>query len=305
MVVTSYLQSDDSRELFLKRRRNFLRQLLNIIFAVALLVFDKRIQNNSIREHLSTASSTFIMVTHKPIDWFNYWVNLADSQQELVKDNQLLNSKILILEGRMHQLKVMNYQNKKLNQWLEQSDPTLKLALLGNIISLEVNHNRHLYILNKGKKNGVFKGQVAIDGDGVIGQIIDVGKYTSTLMLISDVKSAIPVINERTGEHGIVMGQNNFDTLELLNVPKTHLLTRGDKLLTSGLGLVYPFGIPVGVIKDVKNIPGEDFLKVTVVPAADINKNHMVMLLQSLKNIETWRHQLEKRRQNLEIEKGE
>ena len=53
------------------------------------------------------------MVTHKPIDWFNYWLNLADSQQELVKDNQLLNSKILILEGQMHQLKVMNYQNKK------------------------------------------------------------------------------------------------------------------------------------------------------------------------------------------------
>ena len=305
MVVTSYLQSDDSRELFLKRRRNFFTQLLNIGFAVALIVFDKRIQNNPIREHLSTASSTFITVTHKPIDWFNYWINLADSQQELVKDNQLLNSKILILEGQMHQLKVMNYQNKKLNQWLEQSDPTLKLALLGNIISLEVNHNRHLYILNKGKRDGVFQGQVAIDGDGVIGQIIDVGKYTSTLMLVSDIKSAIPVINERTGEHGIVMGQNNFDTLELLNVPKTHLLTRGDKLLTSGLGLVYPFGIPVGIVKDVKNIPGEDFLKVTVIPSADINKNHMVMLLQSLKNIEAWRDQLEKRRQKLEIEKGE
>lgn len=305
MVVISYLQSDDTRELFLKRRRTFLKQLLNISLAVALLLFDKKIQNNPIRSHLSSISSTFIMVTHKPMDWFNYWVNLADSQQELVKDNQLLNSKILILEGQMHQLKVMNYQNKKLNQWLEQSDPTLKLALLANIISLEVNHNRQLYIINKGQKDGVFKGQVAIDGDGVIGQVIEAGKYTSTLMLISDIKSAIPVINERTGEHGIVMGQNNFDTLELLNVPKTHLLARGDKLLTSGLGLVYPFGIPVGVVKDVQNIPGEDFLKVTVIPTADVNKNHMVMLLQSLKNIEAWRQQLKERRQILETESKE
>jgi len=304
-VVTSYLQSDDSREIFLKRRRRFFQQLLNISLAVALIYFDKRIENNPIRTKLSTASSTFLMITHKPIDWVNYWVNFADSRQDLVKDNQLLNSKILILEGQIHQLKILNYQNKKLSGWLEQSDPTLKLAALANIISIEVNHNRHLYMINKGKQDGVFEGQVAIDGDGVIGQIIDVGKYTSTLMLVSDIKSAVPVMNERTGEHGVVVGLNNFDTLQLLNVPKTHTLVRGDKLITSGLGLVYPFGIPMGVVKDIENIPGEDFLKVTVVPDADLNRNHMVMLLQSLKNIEAWRAQLTERRQNVELEKGE
>lgn len=304
-MVTSYLQSDSSREIFLKRRRTFFRQLLNIGLAVALLYFDQRIEHNPIRNQLSTASSTFLMVTHKPLDWINYWINFADSQQDLVKDNQVLNSKILILEGQIHQLQILNYQNKKINQWVEQTDPTLKLAALANMISIEVNHNRHLYIINKGYKEGIFEGQVAIDGDGVIGQIIDVGKYTSTIMLVSDVKSAVPIINERTGEHGIVVGQNDFDTLLLLNVPKTHTLVRGDRLLTSGLGLVYPFGIPVGVVQNIENIPGEDFLKVTVVPSADLNKNHMVMLLQSLKNIEAWRQQLKARQARIEQEKGE
>ena len=299
-MVTSYLQSDNSREIFLKRRRKFLQQLLNICLAVALLYFDRKIDNNPIREQLSTASSTFLMVTHKPIDWLNYWIDFVDSRQDLVKENQLLSSKVLILEGQIQQLKILNYQNKKLNQWLEQSDPTLKLATLANIISIEVNHNRHIYIINKGKQEGVFEGQVAIDGKGVVGQIIDVGKFTSSLMLISDIKSAVPIINERTGEHGVVVGQNNFDTLQLLNVPKTHTVARGDKLLTSGLGLVYPFGITVGIVKDIKSIPGEDFLRVTVVPEAELNKNHMVMLLQSLKNIEAWRTQLLARRKNID-----
>ena len=165
---------------------------------------------------------------------------------------------------------------------------------------MEVNPNRHIYILDRGKIHHVFEGQVALDGKGLIGQVIELGAHTSSLLLISDAKCAVPVVNQRSGEHGIVVGQNNIQALQLVNIAKTGDVRIGDVFSTSGLGLVYPFGIPVGKVVAIENTPGEAFLKISVKPFANLNKHHMVMLLESHKDIDLWRQQMAERMHALE-----
>ena len=112
-----------------------------------------------------------------------------------------------------------------------------------------------------------------------MGQVIDVGPMTSTVLLISDSKSAVPVRNNRTGERAILVGTNSIEQLSLINLPKTSSIHPGDVLVTSGLGRRYPEGYPVGRVEEVNSIPGEDFVKVMVSPVALLNRNRLVLLI--------------------------
>ena len=112
-----------------------------------------------------------------------------------------------------------------------------------------------------------------------MGQIIDVGYMTSTVLLISDAKCAVPVRNNRTGERAILVGTNKLDQLSLINLPRTSSTNKGDLLVTSGLGRLYPEGYPVGLVENVTSIPGEAFIKVNVSPVALLNRNRLVLLI--------------------------
>ena len=294
-MVTSYLQNDHSRQLFLNRRRDILKQLLTIFLAVVLLFFDTKYHNNPIRVFVGNLSSSLQIITTRPMVWFDKLQQFVFGQHELQEQNQGLAQQVLNLQASLHQKKLQIYQYEKLKKWLDSHESMIQFANAANLLLIQVNPNRQIYILDKGRSDGVFEGQVAIDGQGIIGQIIDVGKYTSTLLLISDAKCAVPIINKRTGEHGVVIGKNKRDELQLLNMPKTNEVQAGDILMTSGLGMVYPFGIPVGVVQSVTPIPGEDFLNVDVKPLASINKHHMVILLKSFKDIQHWQKGISQR----------
>ncbi len=301
MVVTSYLQNDYSRQIFLKRRQAFIKQLSSFILAVVLIVFDARFHQNPIRQLVGNVSSFFQILVTRPITWISSAHEFVLGQFDMQQRNAYLEQRVLNLEYQLSQKKLQIYQFDKLKQWLDKQDAGLQFASSANLLQIQVNPNRQIYVIDQGRKDGVFQGQIAIDGDGVIGQVIEVGRYTSTVLLVSDARSAVPIINQRTGEHGIVTGGNDQYTLQLMNSTRTGEVEPGDILLTSGLGMVYPFGIPVGQVTSVTTNPGEDFLQVKVKPSAKLNNHHMVILLKSYHDISKWQLELAERLKNAEV----
>jgi rod shape-determining protein MreC len=300
VVATSYLQNSGSRELFINRRYAILKQLLNLSLAVLLFLLDKNGLFHRVHQDLKSFSLTVQHLISYPEKWLLEVNEYTQTQHDLLVTNEALRQELLIMQSKMHQLQAFQKRYQELNTWVNSNEPMTRLAGTANMLSIDVNPNRHIYILDRGKNHHVFEGQVALDGLGLIGQVIDVGSHTSSLLMISDAKCAVPVVNQRSGEHGIVVGQNDIAALQLVNVAKTSDVSIGDTLTTSGLGLVYPFGIPVGKIVAIENVPGEEFLKIIVKPFASLNKHHMVMLLESLKDINLWRQQLEERMKALE-----
>jgi rod shape-determining protein MreC len=301
VVVTSYLQNDYSRQIFIKRRQAIIKQLSSFILAVVLIVFDARFHQNPIRQLVGNIGSSFQILVTRPITWISSLHEFVFSQQQMQQSNAYLEQKVLNLEYQLSQKKLQFYQFDKLKQWLDKQDAGLQFATSANLLQIQVNPNRQVYVIDQGRESGVFQGQIAIDGNGVIGQVIDVGKYTSTILLVSDARSAVPIINQRTGEHGIVTGGNDQYTLQLMNATRTGEVEPGDVLMTSGLGKVYPFGIPVGRVTSVTTNPGEDFLQVQVKPAAKLNNHHMVILLKSFDDISKWQQELAERLKNAEV----
>lgn len=208
------------------------------------------------------------------------WIqSLVSAKKALINENMQLRYEQTLLQSELQKLLVIKEENSKLRELLLTSSKANMRAMAAQILAVDTSSSRQLVVLNKGKRDEVYTGQPVLDAKGVVGQIIDVGSMTSTVLLISDSKSAVPVRNNRTGECGILIGTNNMGQLSLVNLPRTSSIKPGDLLVTSGLGRLYPEGYPVGRVDAVKSVPGEAFIKVDVIPIALLNRNRLVLLI--------------------------
>ena len=201
------------------------------------------------------------------------------SKQVLMDENDALHRKQLFIQEKLQRLNVIHHENTQLKAILSLADVLGRRSVAARILAIDTSRARQFVILNKGQRDHVFSGQPVLDEYGLMGQVIDVGLMTSTVLLISDGMSAVPVRNNRTGETGILMGTNNVNCLSLIHLPKTSAIIEGDLLVTSGLGQLYPEGYPVGRVDDVVNTPGDEFIKVQVSPLALLDRTRLVLLM--------------------------
>ena len=234
-----------------------------------------------LHQELSTILSPLQYMADAPIRMYAGIHAHLTKQQNLIDENLLLNTKTLQLRAQLQTFSLVKQENQQLKKLLSAASSFSSQnhnTMVANVLAVETNRARQLLVLNQGSSSGVHVGLPVFDANGVMGQIIDVGRYNSTLMLISDSKCAVPVMDERTGERAILAGTNNMFRLSLINLPKTSMIRQGDRLVTSGLGPYYPEGFPVGIVDEVKSNPGDDFIQVSARPVALLNRTRLVLL---------------------------
>ncbi len=113
---------------------------------------------------------------------------------------------------------------------------------------------------------------------GVIGRVLECGANSSKVLLISDPLSSIAVSLSRNEEQGLVQGQGSFEVaLEYLN--QTVQFEPGDAVMTSGLGGIFPAGLPVGKLKSVIQTRS-GFSRAEVTPAVSLSRLREVIVLR-------------------------
>ena len=98
-------------------------------------------------------------------------------------------------------------------------------------------------------------------------------------MLLTDVTHAVPVQVLRNDVRAIASGTGHNDELILDNLPRKVDITKGDILVTSGLGGRFPEGYPVAVVETVINDGSSHFAKVTARPLASFDRLRYLLLL--------------------------
>lgn len=234
---------------------------------------------NTVRGGFTFLISPLQYAVDYPVSLIGSLQSLVTAKKALVDENITLRYHQTLLEAELQKLRILKEENSELKELLLTSSKANMRAMAAQILAVDTTHSRQLMVLNKGKRDDVYVGQPVLDAKGVIGQVIDVGSLSSTVLLISDAKSAVPVRNHQTGERAILVGKNNMDQLSLINLPKTSPIKKGDLLVTSGLGRLYPEGYPVGRVTSIQHIPGEAFIKIDVLPAALLNRARLVLLI--------------------------
>jgi rod shape-determining protein MreC len=241
-----------------------------------------------LRSALLYMTSPIQYVVNWPTKTYQWLTESVSSHRSLLNENIELRYQQVLLKGKLQRLMNLQKENKQLRQLLDYKVPSHHSQfLLAELLSVRTDPYRQMVVLDRGKKDNVAIGQAVFDATGVMGQIIEVGPLTSTVMLITDPKSAVPVKNTRTGERSILMGAGEYKGLSLLHLDSTSDIQVGDELLTSGLGRRFPEGYPVGVVKAIIREPNEAFIQVEVRPAAKISKSRLMLL--------TWHEEQDKK----------
>lgn len=120
--------------------------------------------------------------------------------------------------------------------------------ILGDIIGDITNGYSKILVINRGSKDGILKNQSVIHSLGLVGKTIQVNKNESYVQLITDKKSSIPVMLQRTRDRGILYGQgNNKLTLRFISLDSN--IKKGDIIVTSGLSGIHTKDFPIGKVK--------------------------------------------------------
>jgi len=280
VAVISSQQNNTHSRLFIKSGHSSIGFVFALILSIFLMFSDYHYRYlGSVRSGFSLVVSPLQYAVDYPVRVVGWVQSLVSAKKSLIDENIRLKYQQTMLEAELQKLLVIQQENSQLKELLLTSTKADMQVMAAQILAVDTSNARQIVVLNKGTRDGVYSGQPVLDAKGVMGQVIDVGPMTSTVLLISDSKSAVPVRNNRTGERAILVGTNSIDQLSLINLPKTSSIHPGDVLVTSGLGRRYPEGYPVGRVEKVSSIPGEDFVKVIVSPIALLNRNRLVLLI--------------------------
>jgi rod shape-determining protein MreC len=144
------------------------------------------------------------------------------------------------------------------------------------VIGTESTTLRQRLVVDRGAANGVFKGQAVVAGEGLLGQTLRVGPWSTEIILVTDPEHAIPVQVVRNGLRTLAVGSGDPETLTLPYLPIQSDIKEGDMLVTSGLGGVFPHGYPVARISQVRRDGTSPLAQVRATPLAALDRDRIV-----------------------------
>jgi rod shape-determining protein MreC len=133
-------------------------------------------------------------------------------------------------------------------------------------------------LVNQGKKAGVSKDMAVVTSEGVVGRVIEVSASTAKVLLITDPNCALDVIVQRSRSQGIMEGKVGESCI-LKYVQKSEDVQVGDRVITSGLGRIFPKGLVAGTVTQVERKRPGIFQYIEVTPSVDFSRLEEVLIL--------------------------
>ncbi len=198
-----------------------------------------------------------------------------DMQDELAR----LRQENLLLKAQMQTFWAMQEENRRLRKLLHASQALEQDLLLAEVIPIQSDPHRHMVLVNRGSRDGVYVGQAALAAEGLLGQVVRVGPHTAEILLLTDDMHAVPVRIVRTGLRAIAQGTGEGQRMDILYLPSNADVQVGDLLVTSGLGGSFPANYPVAKVSEVAPEPSGSFASIHAVPLAPVDDVREVILL--------------------------
>jgi rod shape-determining protein MreC len=162
---------------------------------------------------------------------------------------------------------------------LLQFKQTLNLPVIpAQVIGLDPSGWFKSIIIDKGKQAGLRLDMPVVNAFGVVGRVVSVSPNYAKVLLIIDQNSAIDCLVQRSRDRGMLKGLMS-EICKLDYVVKSSDVKVGDILVTSGLGGVFPKGLPMGQVLEVKEMPGELFKDISIMPAVDCSRLEEVLVV--------------------------
>ena len=247
------------------------RFLFFLMLSLAVILVDGRLRAlDDFRSALTSFLTPFKEVVQLPglfiensAGYFISKKNLNEEIQRLTKENQLLQ----LDAARMEE---MRQENENLRHLVSALAATTDHVVTTEVIGRPADPFSRRIQIAAGALDGVQVGMPVIGPFGVLGQVSRTVSHQSEVTLISDHKSRISVINNRTGQIFLLAGTGDSGLLTVAFAQPSADLQPGDELVTSGLDHLYPKAVLTAIVKSSTYVPGEAYRRVEATAAADL-----------------------------------
>jgi rod shape-determining protein MreC len=193
------------------------------------------------------------------------------------RNNEQLREEIKWLRQENHRYLEAYLQYQRLQHLLNFREQTPLNTVVAEVIGRNSHSWTEIIYLNRGTRDKVAKGLPVVTHDGLVGQVIHAAPGISQVMLLTDFRSGVDALVQRTRASGVVAGRGR-NAVELKFLPVGADLQPGDRLVSSGMGGVFPKGLIIGEVK-VSPHNGQRTQPVEVRPSVDFSHLEEVLVL--------------------------
>lgn len=247
------MREQRSIRLFKRGTAPEVRLAVFVVLSVVLLITDARwTVLEPARQALAMAIYPFQRVAMAPATINKYvdtWLNataLVHSEKEALQ-----RQRIELAQVSTHAAQLAT-ENEQLRRLLQVADTVTQPAVAVEVFYEPPNAFNRRLVFNKGSTHGIRPGMPVIDEGGVVGQVVRVTRNTAEAALITDDKVSIPVQVLRNGLRLVAFGGHVAAKVEARYLTNEVDLYVGDILVTSGIGGLFPAGLPVAEVESIE-----------------------------------------------------
>ncbi|MDR3726654.1 MAG: rod shape-determining protein MreC [Terracidiphilus sp.] len=208
------------------------------------------------------------------------WQNYLDLRHVSEK-NQDLQKTIDRLRLEQAELLEDARQGQRLQALLDFQQKYVYKTLAAQAIGSSGSDQSRVFYIDKGADYHLDRDMAVITPDGIVGKVREVFPHTAQVLVINDQTSGAGVILETTRIRGILRG-NALGQPQIVGILADQRIQPGEKVFTAGGDLIFPRGLPVGVVQKVVRDPERDsFINVIVQPAAHLDRLDEVLVITS------------------------
>jgi rod shape-determining protein MreC len=206
------------------------------------------------------------------------WQNFIDLRHTREQNHELQQT---IDRLRLEQAALLEdaRQGERLQALLDFQQKYIYKTIAAQAIGSSGSDQSRVFYIDKGADYKIERDMAVITSDGIVGKVRDVFPHSAQVLPINDQSSGAGVILETTRIRGILRG-NAAGQPQIVGLLADQRIQKGEKVLTAGGDLIFPRGLPVGVVEEVKPDPDHDsFIDVIVQPEAHLNQLDEVLII--------------------------
>jgi rod shape-determining protein MreC len=266
--------------IFLPARKNRIIFILLTILCVILITLNLRYEKilpfgKSVVLEIISPIQKFTTTIINP---FVRFIKTINKLSDILEENKLLKEKINLLLTENINLKELERENRELRELLGSSYYEKFELKLASVIGRTETDWKNTIFIDKGKNHNIKINMSVISQSGLIGKVIATSKNFSEIRLINDPNSSVAAMIQKTRKTGVIQGRGD----EILNmdlISKEAEVEIGDVIITSGLGGIFPKGILIGRVYDIKNLDYKLYKFVEVLPSTNFKKLEEVLII--------------------------
>lgn len=217
----------------------------------------------------------------------SFFSNLFASWEEnryVKEEYRRLRDLTVDLEGQLVEKDELSMENERLKALLDFKEQNPDLAVYGaRVIGKSPGNWFNTLVIDRGSEDGVAVDMAVVTEKGLVGRVIEVGGRWSKVLSIIDSQSAVSAIAQRSRDNGTLQGDTTLYDGEglcrMVYLPQDATVREGDTVITSGLGDIFPKGLPIGTVVGVENEPFAVYKTALIQPGVDFEHLEEVLLI--------------------------